>query len=528
MKARPPLASSRQGMVTSPHTLATEAGLKVLRGGGNAIEAGIAMASTIAVTYPHFAGLGGDSIWMVADGEGRRMSFMGVGQAARKLPDLGAGIPLRGAGSTLTSAATVDVWREALEFSTHHWQGRASLPSLLDDAIGYAENGFATTGSEHFWHDYRRSEVSGWDGFEQVFAPNGKRRQEGDSFVQSELAQSLKLLAANGLRDFYEGELATRLAKGLQDAGSPLTLPDLRKTRARQTPPIALDYRGLTLLAPAPPTQGVSTLAIMGTLEQFDLKSVPEGSADYYHLCVEAVKQAFLDRAAIADPDHALQDIDLLLSKTSLARKAAAIDMAHAMPWPRVFRTGDTVYFAAVDREGRSVSALQSLYFDWGSGVVPAGTGIVWHNRGCAFSVDARSPNFLEPGKRPFSTLNPGIALKGGKPHAVYGTQGADGQPQTLTVVLTRLLDYGMDPFSALSGPRFLLGRTFSDSRDSLKLEEAAGAAIFAELARRNHEVTPIAAHSPLGGQAGAIVIHDDGGMEGAHDPRSDGMALGL
>jgi oxamate amidohydrolase len=174
------------------------------------------------------------------------------------------------------------------------------------------------------------------------------------------------------------------------------------------------------------------------------------------------------------------------------------------------------------------VSVLQSLYFDRASGVVPGDTGIVRHNRASAFSIDARSPNFLEPGKRPFSTLNPGIALKSGKPRAVYGTQGADGQPQTLAVVLTRLLDYEMDPLSALSGPRFLLGRTFSDVRDCLKLEKTAGAAIFKELARRHHEVAPIAANSPLGGQAGAIVRYDDGSTEGAHDPRSDGMALGL
>jgi gamma-glutamyltranspeptidase/glutathione hydrolase len=517
-----------RGMVTSPHTLATQAGLNVLRDGGNAIEASIAVASSIAVTYPHFAGMGGDSIWIVADNDGRKTSVMGIGQAADNLADFGAEIPQRGSRSTLTSAGTVDAWSVAQEFSRNHWEGKKTLSSLLDEAIGHAENGFATTRSESFWHDYRKSEIPGWHGFLETFAPDRRRRLEGDVFVQPRLARSLKLLAAHGLRDFYEGELAARIAKGLQDAGSPLTLSDLRKTRARETPPISLEYRGLTLLAPPPPTQGVSTLAIMGILRECNLKSIPEGSADYYHLCIEAVKQAFLDRSGIADPDYASQDVGLRLSRAALAPKFAAIDMAHAMPWPPVFRTGDTVYFGAVDEKGRSASVLQSLYFDWGSGVVAGDTGIVWHNRGASFSVDPRSPNFLAAGKRPFSTLNPGIALKGGRPHAVYGTQGADGQPQTLAVVLTRLLDYGMDPLSALSGPRFLLGRTFSDSRDGLKLEEAAGAATFKELARRNHEVMLIAANSPLAGQAGAILIHDDGSMTGAHDPRSDGTALGL
>ena len=515
-------------MVTSPHTLATKAGLRVLRDGGNAIEASIAVASSIAVTYPHFAGIGGDSIWIVADADGRKTCFMGIGQAADKLPDFSAALPVRGAGSMLTSAGTVDAWRAAQEFSNDHWEGEHSLASLLGDAIGYAENGFATTGSESFWHDYRKSEVPSWYGFLEVFASEGRRRLEGDLFVQPKLARSLKLLAANGLRDFYEGELAAGIATGLQNAGSPLTLSDLRKTRARETPPISIRYRDLTLLAPPPPTQGVSTLAIMGILAEFDLKRIPEDSADYYHLCIEAVKQAFLDRPGIADPDYASQDVDLVLSKTTLVRKSAEIDMAKAMLWPRVFHTGDTVYFGAVDHKGRSVSVLQSLYFDWGSGIVAGDTGILWHNRGCAFSIDERSPNFIEPGKRPFSTLNPGIALKSGKPHVVYGTQGADGQPQTLAVVLTRLLDYDMDPLAALSGPRFLLGRTFSDIRDCVKLERTTGPAIFRELARRNHEVAPIAANSPLAGQAGVIAIRDDGSIEGAHDPRSDGMALGL
>jgi gamma-glutamyltranspeptidase/glutathione hydrolase len=171
---------------------------------------------------------------------------------------------------------------------------------------------------------------------------------------------------------------------------------------------------------------------------------------------------------------------------------------------------------------------LQSIYFDWGSGVVVGDTGILWQNRGAGFSLDPKSPNVLKPGKRPFYTLNPGMALKNGKPHILYGTQGADGQPQTLTVVLTRLLDYGLDPLQALAKPRFLLGKTFSDTRDSLKLEQDAGEEVFAELARRGHEMSPIAANSPLGGQAGAIVIHDDGRIQGAHDPRSDGRALGV
>jgi gamma-glutamyltranspeptidase/glutathione hydrolase len=207
--------------------------------------------------------------------------------------------------------------------------------------------------------------------------------------------------------------------------------------------------------------------------------------------------------------------------------RAKDIDLRRALPWPYTAGSADTVFFGAVDGEGRCVAVLQSIYYDWGSGVVVGDTGILWHNRGASFSLDPRNPNVIAPGKRPFHTLNPGIALRQGRPHIVYGTQGADGQPQTLCTVLTGIIDYGMDPLAALTQPRFLLGKTFSDARDTLKLEESAGADVIAELARRGHELSLIPPLSPLGGQAGAIVIDADGRLRGAHDPRSDGVALG-
>ncbi len=524
----PRLAKSNKGMVTSPHTLASEAGLKVLNEGGNAIEAAIAMGAVIAVTYPHFSGIGGDGVWIVADRDGHQTTLMGIGQAAAKTSGYSGEIPLRGPGSTCTSACTVDTWNRAHEFSNKYWAGKRSFASLLDAAIGYAENGFPLTSSQAYWQEFRQKDAANWPGFEKLFMPGGKAPEAGATFVQTDLARSLKLIAKNGPRDFYEGELAAQIADGLKQAGSPLTFLDLKKTVTKQAKPESLDYRGVTLLAPPVPTQGISTLAIMGVLREFDLKKTPEGSADYYHLCVEAVKQAFLDRPRIADPDFVPQPVNEWLALDRLAAKAASIDMHKALPWPQEFKVGDTVYIGATDAQGRSVSLLQSLYYDWGSGVVVGDTGILWQNRGAAFSLDPKSPNVLAPGKRPFYTLNPGMALKNGRPYVLYGTQGADGQPQTLSVVLTRILDYGMNPLQALSKPRFILGKSFFDTRASLRLERDAGAEVIAELARRGHEMTPIDANSPLGGQAGAIVIHDDGRIEGAHDPRSDGIALGV
>ncbi|WER50605.1 gamma-glutamyltransferase family protein [Cupriavidus sp. WKF15] len=523
------LARSTHGMVTSPHELASRAGLEVLQAGGNAIEAAIAIGAVLSVTYPHFTGVGGDAFLVISDRHDNVRTLSGIGQAAMRPPAFGSAIPTRGPGATVTAAATVATWEQAFEFSRKTWGGKQAWSSLFSRATEYAANGFAVTPSQRFWQEFRAADLADWPGFGRVFMPQGRIPAAGETFRQPELARTLDRLATYGGREFYEGDLAGRIAAGLKQAGSPLTAADLARCRARDEVPLRVPYRDGELLGLRPPTQGVTTLEIMGILNRFDLASVPEGSADYYHLLVEAVKLAFLDRNQyVADPDFADVPVDRLLSSQNLDAHAKRIRMDKAMPWPQVFKPGDTVYIGAADNHGNCVSMLQTVYFDWGSGVVAGDTGILWHNRGAAFSLDPASPNVLRGGKRPFHTLNPGMYLKNGQPHLLYGTQGADGQPQTLAAVLTRLIDYGMDPLTALRRPRFLLGKTFSDSRDSLKLEQDAGMPVFTELARRGHELSRLPAQSQLAGHPGAIRIDADGRMTGAHDPRSDGMALGL
>jgi gamma-glutamyltranspeptidase/glutathione hydrolase len=513
-------ARSRTGMVTTPHQTASEAGAKVLRRGGTAIEAVIAAGAALTVLYPHFCGLGGDAIWIVADSAGRQQTIMGIGQAAQDLPVFEA-IPQRGPLSALTTAALVDSWGEALRYSRENWQGTESLPTLLVDAIDLAAEGFPASPSQKHWHAFRATEIPNWPGFEAHFVTEGIQRQP-------QLASVLERIALHGHREFYEGEIAQRIAKSLEAAGSPIRLGDMQKTAAQLVDPISMVYRDIKLLAPPSPSQGVTTLEIMGVLSGFDMVNVNPSSAGFYHLCVEAVKQAFVDRGRIADPDFVEQACGEWLKETVVSRKAAAIDRHFASPWPAIHQTGDTVYLAAVDQEGRCASVLQSTYYDWGSGVLLSDTGILWQNRGAAFSVDPASPNVLAPGKRPFYTLNPGIGLKDGKPHLLYGTQGADGQPQTLTLLLSRLIDHGFNPLSALAAPRFLLGRTFSDSRDNLKIEVSVGDEVIETLHAMGHETVAIPALSALAGQAGVIRLNGDGWIEGAHDPRSDGCAIGI
>lgn len=524
------LARSKRGMVTSPHELASRAGLEVLEAGGNAIEAAIAIGAVLCVTYPHFSGIGGDAFFVISDRKGNVKTLSGIGQAAQKPLSYSSSIPLRGPGSTLTVGAAVDTWGQAYEYSRRAWGGKKPWASLFNRAIEYAANGFPVTPSQRFWQEFRAKELGKWgEDFARIFMPDDRMPAVGEIFYQPELAKTLEKLAANGSRDFYEGEIAAKIAAGLQKVGSPLTANDLARCRARDEVPLRVTYCGGELVGLRPPTQGITTLEIMGILDRFNVSKYPEGGVDYYHLLVEAVKYAFIDRNQyVADPDFVDVPVAHLLSRENLDVHAKRIDMAKALPWPHVFKKGDTVYLAAVDNQGNCVSVLQTVYFDWGSGVVVGDTGILWHNRGASFNLDEKHPNVLKPGKRPFHTLNPGMYLVKGRPHILYGTQGADGQPQTLAAVLTRLIDYKMNPLEALARPRFLLGKTFSDTRDSLKLEQDAGKVVFKGLAARGHEISPIPAQSPLAGHPGAICIEANGDIIGAHDPRSDGIALGL
>jgi oxamate amidohydrolase len=530
MESRAGAASSERGMVTSSHALASEAGREILVEGGNAVEAAIAMTFCLMVTSPHFCGLGGDILLLLTEEDGTVRSLSGIGQAAEGCPQFDGPIPVRGPLSLLTSAAAVDALGRAHAISVSRMAGRKSWQALLEPAINLASEGFPITASERFWLEFRWGERANLPGVYPARLIHGAVPPEGFLRREPLLAMTLHTLAKNGPRDFYEGELAAIVADGLARAGSPLTAEDLRRTRAREEEPLRISYRGGTLVSNRPPTQGLTTLQIMGLLEAFDLRQIAEGGADYYHLLVEAVKLAFLDREKfLADPDVVQVEVNKLLDREGLRQKAAGIDRRRAMPWPSPFQTGDTVYLAAADGRGRTVSMLATVYFDWGGGIAVGDTGILWHNRGAAFRTDPHHPNVLQPGKRPFHTLNPGIFLREGKPVLLYGTPGADGQPQTLACILTRLIDYGLDPLAALSRPRFLLGKTFSSAEDTLKIEDDVGATVLRELIARGHRVSALPPQSPLMGHPGAIRIDPaTRHMTGAHDPRGEGRALGL
>ncbi|PTD99931.1 gamma-glutamyltransferase [Pandoraea apista] len=533
------------GMVTSSNYLATQAGWKVLQQGGNAVDAAIAVASTISVVYPQMNTIGGDNFWLIYNAKTKELRALNAsGRSGERATlqfyrDKGLStIPPRGYLSVNTVPGVVSGWDEAYRYA-QATMGR-SLPwrDLLRDAVHYAEDGFIVTSSLAKWEainvdtaDKVYRNLQQFDGFRQIFLkPDGTPYRVGERLRQPELAQTLTQIAEKGAQEFYKGEIARKIVEDLQANGGLLTRADFANHRADWVKPITVKYRGYDAYNFPPNTQGFASLEILNILNQFDIRSLGEGSADYYHLLVEATKQAFADRDRyLSDPDFVEIPLTQLLSAKHGKAQAGRINMrlANHQVAP-MDPKGDTVWFGVVDSEGNAVSLIQSIYYDFGSGIVPKGTGILLQNRGAFFSLDPNNVNHLAPHKRTFHTLNPAMLLKDGKPYLVYGTMGGEGQPQTQAAIVTRIVDFGMSPQEAINGPRWLYGRTWGVSSNDLKVEGRVPPAVTDELKRRGHPVKVVETYTDTMGHAGAILIDPVTGVRyGASDPRGDGLAAG-
>ena len=520
-------------MAVAPHALAAQSALAAMREGGNALEAMVAAAATIAVVYPHMNAIGGDAFWCVSVPGSPPRSIDACGAAAGSASidfyrERGlATIPFRGGVAANTVAGTVSGWELALELSAS-LGGRLPLPRLLADAIGYARDGIPVTRSQSATTRVKCEGLAGQPGFDETFLVDGAAPAVGTRFRNARLGATLERLAHAGLADFYRGDLARSFAKDLAAVGSPLSLADFESHRARWTVPLALAHSRGTVLNVPPPTQGVVSLLILGILDRLDVGRVDPDGADYVHLCVEAVKQAFAVRDRhVTDPAYMDVDAQDLLAPGRIADLAARIDRSRAAPWGASRGPADTIWMGVVDGDGRAVSFIQSIYHEFGSGVVLRESGVNWQNRGCSFSLDERALNVLKPGRKPFHTLNPAMALLEDGRTMVYGNMGGDGQPQSQSAVFTRTVLFGMDPQAAVSAPRWLLGRTWGNASDTLKLESRFPSAVVDELRRRGHEVEMLADYDEAVGHAGAIVRSRDGLLEGGSDPRSDGGVAG-
>ncbi|MBU2721382.1 gamma-glutamyltransferase, partial [Acidithiobacillus ferridurans] len=437
----PPLfAQASAGIVSAPHFLAAEAGANILRCGGNAIEAAIAVGSTLAVVYPHMNGLGGDAFWLISDGNSETVRGLAAagpaGQYYSAATFLDAHlheIPFRGGRSALTVPGAVAGWGAAYEFSRNIWHGALPWGDLLERAYLHAARGFPISPNqsatlEHFAPDLRQQ-----PGFGQQYLPNGVVPMPGTMWTQHALSETLKTLATEGAESFYQGDLSKRMIKGLRAAGSLLTEADMAVFKADWVKPLRVVFgHGEALNFPAP-TQGVASLMILSVLDRLKADLADHLSADFVHYNVEITKQVFQWRdRVVADPYFHNFDLQRLLKEDFLTDIATIIQPGRVQPSPDIdIGDGDTVWFGVADVAGRMVSVIQSLYHEFGCGVLAGDTGVVWNNRGCAFSLNIGHINSLEPGKRPFHTLNPAMYAENGRVQMAYGSMGGDGQPQT-------------------------------------------------------------------------------------------------
>ncbi|GGX89785.1 gamma-glutamyltransferase [Massilia dura] len=517
------------GMVSAPHHLAAQAGAGILREGGNAIEAMVAAAAAIAVVYPHMNGIGGDGFWLIAEPGREPVAIRACGPAAglanaRFYTDHGdTAIPTRGPRAALTVAGAIGGWDEALRHARAAG-GRMPLARLLADAIGHARAGVPVTESQAALTASKWSELSAQPGFAATYAPAGPPALHA-ILRQGALAATLAYLAEAGLDDFYRGDVARALATGLECAGSPLRLDDLAAFRARTLAPLGVQLRSGRVYNLPPPTQGVSSLMILALFDRLGVTRA-DGHA-HVHGLVEATKRAFILRNAhVGDPGRMPFDPADWLREPVLAREAASIDMARAAPWPHPARPGDTVWLGAADREGRVVSYIQSIFWEFGSGVVAGDTGVLWQNRGASFTLE-EGPNALAPGRLPFHTLNPALARLADGRTLAYGTMGGEGQPQTQAALFTRHVLYGQDMQAAIDAPRWLLGRTWGAASTNLKVEARMAPDVVEQLVRGGHDVELVGDWEDMMGHAGAVAFHPGGVIEAATDPRADGACAG-
>ncbi len=529
-----PVTLARRGMVCSPHTLASQAGLSILKAGGTAVDAAIATNAVLGVVYPHMCGIGGDAFWLIycaREGRVYGLNASGRAPAAASIEFFRgrgmASIPLRGLLS-VSVPGNVDGWFEA-----HARFGRLPMPKLLEEAIGYAREGFPVAAGIGWWLRGAVDELCRHPASAAMFLRDGEVPRAGETWVHTNLARSLEAIAEGGRDVFHRGEIARALAAFCRANGGLLSEADLGGHRSAWQDPVASSYRGVTIYQSAPNSQGLAALLALNILEGWDLGHLGFLSPEVVHRQVEAIKLAFADRDRyIADPDFVEVPAAALLSKEYAGRRRGLIDLRRATAWHRVpsgDARGDTINLCTADTEGNAVSLIQSLYFGFGSGVVAGDTGILLHNRGAYFSLDPSHTNRLEPGKRPMHTLMASMAFRDGKPFLLFGTMGADGQPQFHLQVYSALLDFGLDIQQAIEAPRWISGRFgLGEAQEMLRIESRFPAETREGLRRLGHRVEVVEAWSQYMGHAHGIMFGADGMLKmGAADPRADGAALG-
>lgn len=514
----------KRGVVCTSQTLASTAGLALLRRGGNAFDAAVGAAAVLNVVEPMSTGIGGDMFvlaWPAS--EGKLVGLNGSGRSAadatvKHYRDKGySRIPTHGPDA-VTVPGAFHGWVTLLER-----YGKLPLEVVLADAIHYAEEGFPVTEViAQSWGGAARHR--GNSAFRDAYflrdGDDYRVPEVGDVFRQPDLGRTLRRLAAGGIEEFYRGDIAKEIAGFLQAEGSLIGLSDLKAHESTWVEPVSASFRGYELHELPPNGQGIAALQILNILEPYDLKALGHNTAEYIHLFAEAKKLAFVDRDTyVTDPSIRELPVPTLISKEYAKRMRERVDRQRAGHYPRstLDLGSDTVYLCAADGDGNMVSFINSIFYGFGSGLVVPGTGICLQNRGALFSLEPDHLNRIEPSKRPLHTIIPAMVTKAGKPYFCFGVMGGDMQPQGHVQVLINLLEFGMNPQEAGEAARV------REVDGAVAVESGVSSEAIEGLRKKGHRVK--ASPGGFGGYQGILLR--DGVLYGASDNRKDGAAVG-
>ncbi|HEX2914211.1 MAG TPA: gamma-glutamyltransferase [Chloroflexia bacterium] len=532
---RSPVLACR-GMVASSQPLASQAGLSILMQGGNAADAAVAVAAALNVTEPYSTGLGGDCFALYYDASSKKVTAInGSGRAPAGLSfdylkeqGLVAIPAMHGLAVTVPGACAG--WCDLIEK-----HGTMPLSTVLNPAIYLAEEGFPVAPiTAHFWREFGEERLSQSPGGQSLLI-NGRGPRDGEIFRNPGLARTLRSIAEGGKEAFYKGEIGATIARALQENGGVMTTSDLASHFSTWDEPISTIYRGVRVWECPPNGQGLAALLALNVLEGFDLASQDPMGTERWHLIIEAMRLAFADTSwYVSDPNFFEIPLQGLLSKEYAAErrqildpKKAVLDTKQGAP----VAGSNTVYFCVVDGAGNACSFINSIYFGFGSAIVPEGLGFCLQNRGMGFSMDPAHPNALAPGKRPYHTIIPGLLTReeDGSLYGPFGVMGDFMQPQGHMQVLVGLLDDGLNPQAALDRSRFRIDTATAGGK--VMLENGVPPAVVHKLAMMGHFLVPEVSgwmrNAKFG--LGQIIRRDpDGVLWGGSDPRADGCAMGF
>ncbi|MEM9367564.1 MAG: gamma-glutamyltransferase [Planctomycetota bacterium] len=526
------------GMVATSHPLAADAGLDILKAGGNAVDAAIATNAMLGLVEPMSCGIGGDLFVIYWDA--KTQTLHGLNARGRSPHAINRQvfadkhldeIPLSGPLSWSVPGC-VDGW-----FALHDRFGSKPFHELLDSSIRYGREGFPVTeiiagywkGGEASFADYPDSATT--------YLIDGKAPREGDIFKNPNLARSYQLIAERGRDAFYLGSIAERIVEYSEANGGFFSMKDFADHRSTWVDPVSTSYRGFEVWELPPNGQGIAALEMLNILEGFDIGAMGPNSDAYFHLLVEAKKLAFADRAKFySDPDFNRLPVNELISKAYATRQRGRIDLSQAAAnvdaGDPQLQHGDTVYLTVVDKDRNCCSFIQSNYYGFGSKMTPGDLGFVLQNRGALFALDENHLNRLQPHKRPFHTIIPAMVTQDGKPWLCFGVMGGDMQPQGHVQVLVNMIDFGMNVQWAGDAPRVRhvgsqqpTGKP-ADVSGTVNVESGIPEAVIRGLLKRKHKVARIAGGGYGGYQAIQIDWHR-GTLHGATESRKDGVALG-